>query len=309
VRRRCDAAERGGDGVPRRHSSWRAGGEPLWSRRNPLKPRLFELIHPMPSASRGLFSLARKYNRRQRRIERWRQPLTTRGRRLRAWLSMLFTDHGFLRLVYPNRHRISNKLWRSAQPLPRDIEWAAREGIRTVVNLRGGREFGCWPLEKEACERHGIRLVDMPLYARGVPRPEAIRWARELFDAIEYPALLHCKSGADRTGLAAALYLLLHERRPVEEAREQLHCRYGHFHWTATGVLDAFFDMYAQDAKQRPIGFLEWVETVYDPAELNASFVPSSPIARAKMRWRRKQRLAAYGLPAEFGQAARRSCD
>lgn len=264
---------------------------------------------PMPPGFRALFSLKRKYDRRQRRIERWRQPLTTRRRRLRAWLSALVADHGFIRLVYPNRHRVGNKLWRSAQPLPKDIAWAARNGIRTVVNLRGGREFGCWPLEAEACAAAGIRLVDMPLYARGVPRPESIRWARELFRSIEYPALIHCKSGADRTGLAAALYLLLHEGRPVEEAQAQLHRRYGHFRWTATGVLDAFFEAYARDASGRELAFLDWVETHYDPAALNASFVPASPIARAKARWKRKRRLAAYGLPGDFGQAARRSPD
>jgi uncharacterized protein (TIGR01244 family) len=259
----------------------------------------------MPLERPRLFSLAAKYGRRQRRIERWREPLTGRSRRLRAWLSMMLADHGFIRLVYPNRHRVGNKLWRSAQPLPRDIAWAAQNGIRTVVNLRGGREFGCWPLEKEACEAAGIRLVDMPLYARGVPRVEAIRWARELFQSIEYPALIHCKSGADRTGLAAALYLLLHEGRPVAEARAQLHRRYGHFRWTATGVLDAFFDLYERDAKDRELAFLEWVETTYDPAALNRSFAPASPIARAKMRWKRRRRLAAYGLD----QAARRSPD
>jgi uncharacterized protein (TIGR01244 family) len=255
-----------------------------------------------------LFSLARKYARRQRRIERWRKPLTSRGQRLHAWLNMMLADHGLIRLVYPNRHRVDNKLWRSAQPLPRDIAWAARNGIRTVVNLRGGREFGCWPLEKEACEAAGIRLVDMPLYARGVPRVEALRWARELFDTIEYPALIHCKSGADRTGLAAALYLLLHAGRPVAEARAQLHYRYGHFRWTATGVLDAFLDSYERDVKDRELAFLEWVETVYDPAALSGTFEPASPIARAKARWMGKRRLKAYGL-APVDRAAPRSPD
>jgi uncharacterized protein (TIGR01244 family) len=259
----------------------------------------------MASGPAKPFSLASKYRRRQRRIERWRRPLTTKGQRLRAWLSMMLTDHGFLRLVYPNRHQVSNKLWRSAQPLPRDIAWAARNGIKTVVNLRGGREFGCWPLENEACAAAGIRLVDMPLYARGVPRPESIRWARELFDSIEYPALIHCKSGADRTGLAAALYLLLHEGRPIEEARAQLHGRYGHFRWTATGVLDAFFDAYERDARGRQLRFLEWVESAYDPAALNRTFEPTSPIARAKFRWKRRRRLASYGLPADLDQARR----
>jgi protein tyrosine phosphatase (PTP) superfamily phosphohydrolase (DUF442 family) len=244
--------------------------------------------------------LARKYRRRERRIARWRQPLTTRLR-LRAWLSMLLADHGVLRLVFPNRHKVSDKLWRSAQPLPRDIAWAARNGIRTIVNLRGGREFGCWPLEKEACERHGIRLVDLPLYARGAPRVEAIRWARQLFDTIDYPALIHCKSGADRTGLAATLYLLLHERRPLDEATAQLHRRFGHLRSTATGMLDAFFEAYARDARAAAacgveLAFLDWAERSYDPAALTASFVPASPLTRARKRWQ-NWRLGLPGAP------------
>ena len=240
---------------------------------------------------RGQSSLARKYSRRQRRIERWRKPLTTRAKRLRAWLSLMFMDHGVLRFIFPNRHQVSTKVWRSAQPLPGDIAWAAQRGIKTIVNLRGGREFGSWPLEKEACEAHKIHLVDLPLYARGVPRIEAIRWARALFAEMEYPALIHCKSGADRTGFAAALYLLLQEGRPIEEARAQLHLRYGHFRWTATGILDAFFDMYSRDANAGELAFIEWVETAYDPAALNASFMPRSPIARMKLRRKRKKRL------------------
>jgi protein tyrosine phosphatase (PTP) superfamily phosphohydrolase (DUF442 family) len=257
----------------------------------------------MAPGSRGFFSPARKYDRRQQRIKRWRQPLVTRSDRLRAWFSAVVTDHGFVRLIRPNRHRVSAKLWRSAQPLPRDIAWAARSGIRTIVNLRGGREFGCWPLEKEACEKHGIRLVDLPLYGTRVPTKEAIRWAREVFDTIEYPALIHCKSGADRAGLGAALYLLLHEKKSLEEATAQLHPRFGHFRWRATGILDAFFDNYARDAATSAapgseLAFLEWLERTYDPAALASSFAPTSPIARLAQRWERQRARRPRPSPA-----------
>ncbi|HVL72131.1 MAG TPA: sulfur transferase domain-containing protein [Beijerinckiaceae bacterium] len=259
--------------------------------------------------SRGLFSLARKYDRRQQRIKRWRKPIETAGDRLHAWLSAILADHGFLRLVHPNRHRVSDELWRSAQPLPRDIAWAARNGIKTVINLRGGREFGCWALENEACRRHGIRLVDLPLYARGAPRKEAIRWARELFASVEYPALIHCKSGADRTGFAAALYLLL-QGRPVEEAQAQLHHRFGHFRSSATGILDAFLETYAGEARRAAesgatLAFLDWVESSYDPVELTTRFEPAWWVSRAIARWRRRRRRAAYGLAQEPEQAER----
>jgi hypothetical protein len=48
----------------------------------------------MSPGSRGLFSLARKYDRRQQRIERWRKPLASKRQRLRAWLSTIVAASG-----------------------------------------------------------------------------------------------------------------------------------------------------------------------------------------------------------------------
>ena len=55
---------------------------------------------------------------------------------------MLLTDHGVFRLVYLNRHRVCERLWRSAQPAPHQIAWFAAQGVNTIVNLRGAREHG-----------------------------------------------------------------------------------------------------------------------------------------------------------------------
>ncbi len=96
--------------------------------------------------------------------------------------------------------------------------------------------------------------------------------AKRVFDSIEYPALMHCKSGADRAGLASALYLLLHKNAPVEEAIDQLHLRYGHVRSAKTGILDVFLQKYRDEGAAKGLGFLEWVDTVYDPAELKASY-------------------------------------
>jgi hypothetical protein len=110
-----------------------------------------------------------RYRRRLARIARWDRPIAGRRERLAAWLNMLFVDHGVVRLAYANRAQISPGVWRSAQPTPRQIRWFARQGGRTVVNLRGGREHGSWPLEREACERHGLALVDFVLRSREAP--------------------------------------------------------------------------------------------------------------------------------------------
>ena len=75
--------------------------------------------------------------------------------------------------------------------------------------------------------------------------------ARDLFNTIEMPALMHCKSGADRAGLMAALYLLIHRKRPVAEAMQQLSFRYLHVRQAKTGMLDSFFEAYAPYVKPK----------------------------------------------------------
>ncbi len=150
----------------------------------------------------------------------------------------------------------------------------ARKGIKTIVNLRGGREHGSWPLQKEACERHGIALVDFVLRSRGAPDRETILGAKAFFAGLREPALVHCKSGADRAGFFSVLYLLVHENRPLDEAIRQLSLRYGHFRFAKTGILDAFFEAYRREGEARGIAFLDWVATGYDPERLEREFKP-----------------------------------
>jgi protein tyrosine/serine phosphatase len=80
--------------------------------------------------------------------------------------------------------------------------------------------------------------------------------------------LIHCKSGADRTGLAAGIWLLL-QGRPPAAALAQLSLRHGHVRQSRTGILDAFFEAYAAAA---PKPFLDWLREDYDEAALRRDF-------------------------------------
>jgi protein tyrosine/serine phosphatase len=200
-----------------------------------------------------------------------------------AYLDMLFVDHGVLRLIYLNRHRLGERAWRSAQPAPNQIRALARHGIRTIVNLRGERQCGSYRLERDACRRYGIDLVDFKIRSRIAPRREDLKKARDLFECIQYPMLIHCKTGADRVGLMSVLYLFLKEGVPIEQARKQLSLRYGHLRQSRTGILDYFFERYLEDTTRRPMPFFEWVDTVYDPEELERAF----QAAARRMRLRR----------------------
>lgn len=216
-----------------------------------------------------------RYARRMARVARWDRPLVGPMLRTRAWANMLFVDHGVFRVVHPNRARVTPELWRSSQPTPGQIARFAAQGGRTVVNLRAGREYGSWPLEREACERHGLRLTEFVLRSREAPERETLLAAKAFFDEFEYPILVHCKSGADRAGLFAALFLLVRDRATVAQARRQLSLRFGHFRYAKTGILDAFLDAYASGGEAKGMAFLDWVEHAYDPAALTRSFRPS----------------------------------
>lgn len=214
-------------------------------------------------------------HRREDRIARWNRPLTKRARRIRAWISMILTDHGIFRLFYLNLHRVTERFWRSAQPAPHQIRAIAAKGVRTVVNLRGGREYGSWPLEREAVEECGMVLEELLVRSRGAPDKETMLAARAFFARLEYPVLVHCKSGADRAGFASALYLLLHEGRTADEALGQLSPRYGHFRFSKTGVLDRFFERYRDQGEAKGLDFETWIRDVYDPEALERDFKPS----------------------------------
>ena len=183
-------------------------------------------------------------------------------------------DHGVLRLWWHNLHQIDKDMWRSNQPTPRRIENAAQLGIRTIINLRGPRSDGGWRLEAEACVRHGLKLVDFTVRSRAAPDKQMLFDTKVLFDRIEGPALLHCKSGADRAGLMSALYLLMQKNRPVAEASQQLSFRYLHVKHAKTGLLDAFLNAYAPYEAEK-IAFFDWVKDIYDPEKLQAEFLSS----------------------------------
>lgn len=200
----------------------------------------------------------------------------------RARREFLFGDHAIIRMAFDNSHEIAPGVWRTYQPSPAKLENWAKRGVRTVVNLRGPKPSAALFLEEEACARLGLRLENFRVYSREAPSIEVLRGARDLFARIEYPALFHCKSGADRVGVFAALYLFFTGRAPLDEALGQLSLLYGHVKQGKTGVIDAAFDLYLAHARANKISlsdvdaFMRWAESdAYDPAAIKRDFMGS----------------------------------
>lgn len=189
-----------------------------------------------------------------------------------CYFEMLILDYGLFRVLYNNRHRMSQEAWRSAQPAPHQIRDAARRGVKTVINLRGDQSFGTTWLEDRACKQNGLTLINFKLRSRAAPSREELHAIREMLTSIEYPVLIHCKSGADRAGLMSVLYRHVREGVSIENAKRELSLRYGHIRQADTGVLDYFFDRYLEDNAREAIDFWTWVDTHYDEDEVNRTF-------------------------------------
>lgn len=199
--------------------------------------------------------------------------LSTPEGRKRAWRDYMWNDHAFLRLRFQNAHWISEELVRTNQPSPEQLAgWKAR-GIKTIINLRGGFDGSFYVLEKEACAQLGLKLVDFTITSREVPSRARVLGARDLFQSIEYPALMHCKSGADRAGIMSVFYMHFRKGKPIAEALDQLHLRYLHMKAGKTGVLDYVFERYLAEGEPAGLSFVEWVESpAYQPDAMKADF-------------------------------------
>jgi len=195
------------------------------------------------------------------------------------WLNSLFVDHAVLRIAWRNWGVVeSGRLYRSNHPLPWQLDQAARRhGIASVLNLRGHRSScGSDALSRAAAPAQGLVHADQPLESRGAPHKDRLQRLIHLYRTLPEPILIHCKSGADRAGLAAGVWRLLQGHGAARAARE-LTLRHGHFAAAKTGILDAFFAAYAE-AEAQGRGFEDWLNHDYDEVALRAAFKPR-PVA------------------------------
>lgn len=193
--------------------------------------------------------------------------------RARAWTDSLFVDHAVLRLVWTNFHAvIPGKVYRCNHPTPARLRRAVSKlGLRTLVNLRGHRQCGSDALSRNAAAQIGITHLDMAFESRGAPHKDRILRFAQMYRELQFPMLMHCKSGADRAGLASALVIMF-EGGTAEQALGELSWRYLHFRRSRTGILDAFFLLYQAQAEGH-IPFMDWVQHEYDEVALKQDFV------------------------------------
>ncbi len=151
----------------------------------------------------------------------------------------------------------AGRAYRSATLAPGTLRRVLQRcGIRAVINLRGENRGADWyDAERAVCEELGVRLIDVRMSAKELPSCETLL---ALYDALlatrDQPVLLHCKSGADRTGAAAALWRITVEGWSHGEAAHELSPFYGHFRFYHP-LMDRLAGMFVPERR--------WIEHEY----------------------------------------------
>jgi hypothetical protein len=174
---------------------------------------------------------------------------------------------GNLAIVDPGR------VIRSAQPTTQLGRWIHDYQIRSILNLRGGSLEDWWyALEVKTARDWGVSFRDLPLIATRRPRRRELLALIDILDSCPYPLLIHCKSGADRTGLASAIYLLVRRGEPPKQALRAFSVEFGHVPIGGTEHLHEPLEEYAAWLKSQrlphtPSRFRSWVENHYRSAD------------------------------------------
>jgi tyrosine-protein phosphatase SIW14 len=116
----------------------------------------------------------------------------------------------------PNFHKVSDTLYRGAQPREQGFEELKKLGIKTVINLRRSTQ------ERILVEETGLKYYHIPMFAAFPKKKKFTRFLEIVSNPSNHPVFVHCKHGADRTGAAVAIYRIKIQNWAVEEAINEM---------------------------------------------------------------------------------------
>ena len=116
----------------------------------------------------------------------------------------------------PNFHKVSDNLYRGAQPTKEGFRELEKLGIKTVVNLRA--------FHSDANELKGTNLKyeHIEMTALHADKKDVVRFLKIATDPNRTPVFVHCQRGADRTGTMCAAYRVVVQDWPKDKAIEEM---------------------------------------------------------------------------------------
>jgi protein tyrosine/serine phosphatase len=112
----------------------------------------------------------------------------------------------------PNLHKVSDSLYRSAQPSAEGIANLKTTGIGTVVNLRSFHS------DRDEVANTGLAYEHIYMKTWHPEEEDTVRFLQIVTNPKRTPVLVHCQHGADRTGTMCALYRIAVQGWSKQEA-------------------------------------------------------------------------------------------
>ena len=134
-----------------------------------------------------------------------------------------------------------------------------------MINLRGEWEGADWFAEETVnCAELGLELHHLDFYTHRLAPLAAMKRYLHILESSRGPALVHCRRGADRSSLGAALYRYAIEGSTTAAALDEYQLRYGHVGWALGDHLPHVFDVFADwcaasGTKRDADGFRIWL--------------------------------------------------
>lgn len=145
----------------------------------------------------------------------------------------------------PNLHKVSDTLYRGAQPSEEGIETLAKMGVKTIVNLR------LLHSDRKKAEQLGLNYEHIRVETWDPDSPEVVRFLKVVADPNLAPVFVHCKHGADRTGTMCAIYRVLFQGWTKEQAISEMTKGGFNFHSTWQNLVKYVNNLDVEEIKRR----------------------------------------------------------
>lgn len=148
----------------------------------------------------------------------------------------------------PNFHKVNERLYRGAQPQKGGLKKLAAMGVNTIVNLRG--EDRNTLAEQQEAKELGLNYYALPMGGLSRPTDKQVEQALAIINNPENGVVfVHCKHGADRTGVIIACYRMTRENHSAEQAKEEAE-KFG-MSWVQVGMKRYISDYYRRLSRAR----------------------------------------------------------
>ncbi|NMB74179.1 MAG: dual specificity protein phosphatase family protein [Myxococcales bacterium] len=115
-----------------------------------------------------------------------------------------------------NFYKVSDALYRGAQPDKQGMKTLEKLGIRTVVNLRSMHS------DRKKLNGTNLRYMHIPINTFDIKEEHVVAFLKVMADPANHPVFLHCQHGADRTGMMTAFYRIMFQGWSREEAMQEM---------------------------------------------------------------------------------------